>query len=103
MLKRSYQGTYHHMSEKHFGRYVDEFAGRHNMRNDDTIKQMGEVANSMFGKRVRYRGLGGLGAWATACQAPCSAPLSYFIMREDCRMSTPQSPRESAEQSAQNR
>ena len=29
MLKRGYVGT-HHMSDKHLGRYVAEFAGRHN-------------------------------------------------------------------------
>ena len=30
-LKRGYQGTFHHLSEKHLGRYVAEFAGRHNV------------------------------------------------------------------------
>ncbi len=30
MLKRGYDGTYHQMSPKHLGRYVGEFAGRHN-------------------------------------------------------------------------
>ena len=28
LLKRGYHGTYHHMSEKHLGRYVTEFSGR---------------------------------------------------------------------------
>ena len=32
MLKRGYTGTYHKMSKKHLGRYVTEFAGRHNAR-----------------------------------------------------------------------
>ena len=40
MLKRGYHGTYHHMSEKHLSRYVDEFSGRHNHRPMDTIDQM---------------------------------------------------------------
>ena len=32
MLKRGYQGTFHHLSAKHLNRYVGEFAGRHNVR-----------------------------------------------------------------------
>ncbi len=39
LLKRGYHGTYHHMSEKHLDRYVTEFAGRHNARNDDDPPQ----------------------------------------------------------------
>lgn len=56
-LKRGYNGTFHHMSEKHLGRYVDEFAGRHNIRSKDTADQMGLVANGMVGKRLRYQEL----------------------------------------------
>ena len=44
LLKRGYHGTYHHMSEKHLGRYVGEFAGRHNDRPADTIDQMQATA-----------------------------------------------------------
>ena len=40
MLKRGYVGTYHKMSPQHLGRYVGEFAGRHNQRPDDTVDQM---------------------------------------------------------------
>ena len=43
MLKRAHKGTYHKMSKKHLGRYVQEFAGRHNIREHDTINQMQEV------------------------------------------------------------
>ncbi len=57
MLKRGYQGTFHHFSEKHTDRYVSEFAGRHNMREADTVDQMGIVAADMVGKRLRYREL----------------------------------------------
>ena len=32
MLKRGYVGTYHRMSREHLGRYVDEFADRHDLR-----------------------------------------------------------------------
>ena len=57
LLKRGYHGTYHHMSEKHLGRYVGEFSGRHNDRPSDTIDQMQAMACNMVGKRLRYRDL----------------------------------------------
>ena len=57
LLKRGYHGTYHHMSEKHLGRYVGEFAGRHNDRPADTIDQMQAMVRNMAGKRLRYRDL----------------------------------------------
>ena len=59
MLKRGYYGTYHRMSPKHLGRYVDEFAGRHNVREADTIDQMVAMVRSMDGKRLRYKDLTG--------------------------------------------
>ena len=57
LLKRGYHGTYHHMSEKHLGRYVSEFAGRHNSRDADTIDMMRQAAQGMVGKRLRYNDL----------------------------------------------
>ncbi len=57
MLKRGYHGTYHHMSAKHLDRYVTEFAGRHNVREADTVDQMAHMAQGMVGKRLRYRDL----------------------------------------------
>ena len=56
-LKRGYYGTYHRMSEKHLGRYVNEFAGRHNDRPSDTIDQMASLAKGMVGKRLKYKEL----------------------------------------------
>ena len=57
MLKRGYYGTYHCMSAKHLQRYVDEFSGRHNMRQLDTIDQMKVMAKGMDGKRLTYKEL----------------------------------------------
>lgn len=57
LMKRGYHGTYHHWSEKHLNRYVVELSGRHNIRELDTVDQMGAVARSMVGKRLKYREL----------------------------------------------
>ena len=48
------KGTFHTMSPKHLDRYVTEFAGRHNIREADTVDQMGIIAVGMIGKRLRY-------------------------------------------------
>ena len=57
MLKRGYDGTFHNISEKHLDRYVNEFAGRHNIREKDTIEQMKEVVRGMIGKKLEYKEL----------------------------------------------
>ena len=57
MLRRGHDGTFHHFSKRHLGRYVAEFASRHNMRNADTIDMMGTLAKRAVGKRLRYREL----------------------------------------------
>lgn len=57
MMKRGVYGTYHRLSPKHLDRYVDEFAGRHNMRSEDTVDQMRSVARGMLGDQLRYRDL----------------------------------------------
>ena len=57
MLKRGYVGTYHKMSVKHLGRYVHEFAGRQNIREDDTLDQMAHVAVGCVGQRLLYQDL----------------------------------------------
>ncbi|MDE2715574.1 MAG: transposase, partial [Chloroflexota bacterium] len=57
MFKRAHKGTYHKLSEKHLQRYVDEFAGRHNQREDDTADQMTAMARGFDKKRLRYEDL----------------------------------------------
>lgn len=50
-------GTYIHISPKHTGRYVTEFAGRHNLRNLDTEEQLVAIIKGMVGKRLKYKDL----------------------------------------------
>ena len=57
MLKRGYQGTYHKMSPKHLERYINEFSGRHNVREADTINQMEAAFTHMIGKHLAYSAL----------------------------------------------
>ena len=57
MLKRAHKGVYHKLSAKHLQRYVSEFAGRQNIREMDTIRQMEHVVAAMVGRRLMYRDL----------------------------------------------
>ena len=57
MLKRAHKGTFHKLSQKHLDRYVQEFAGKHNLRERDTIDQLSALSDGMDGKRLRYRTL----------------------------------------------
>ena len=57
MLKRAHKGTFHRLSAKHLQRYVSEFAGRHNIRDMDTIDQMADVVAGLIGQRLLYRDL----------------------------------------------
>ena len=57
MLERGYVGTFHKLSPKHLQRYVNEFAGRHNVRSADTADTMAALAAGMVGKCLLYRDL----------------------------------------------
>jgi hypothetical protein len=57
LLKRAHTGTFHRLSPKHLDRYVQEFAGRHNRRELDTINQINSVRRGMEGKRLTYKAL----------------------------------------------
>ena len=54
MLKRAHKGIYHKMSPKHLDRYVQEFAGRHNLRDADTLTQMTVVVRGLEGEQLTY-------------------------------------------------
>lgn len=55
MFKRGYMGTYHRMSPKHLDRSVAEFEHRQNLREEDTLVQMGVLVGQMGPTRLRYR------------------------------------------------
>ena len=57
MLKRAHKGTFHKISKKHLHRYICEFAGRHNIRDLDTIDQMKSLVVGMLGKRLQKKEL----------------------------------------------
>jgi len=45
------------MSKKHLQRYIDEYAGRHNIRPLPTMIQMEKVTKGLDGKRLKYADL----------------------------------------------
>ena len=57
MLKRAHKGTFHKLSPKHLDRYVQEFAGKQNLREAHTIAQLTALSLGMDGKQLRYREL----------------------------------------------
>ena len=57
VLKRAHKGVYHKISAKHLHRYVADFAGRHGIRESDTIVQMQHVVEGMARKRLTYQSL----------------------------------------------
>ncbi len=56
-LKSAHKGTFHKMSPKHLNRYVQEFAGKHNFRDSDTIQQMRSMVAGLVGRNLLYRDL----------------------------------------------
>ncbi len=79
VLKRGYTGTFHHFSEKHLDRYALEFAGRHNIRDLDTLEQMALLAQGLFACRLTYRELIGKDR-----PAPCTVPADANLLDQPC-------------------
>ena len=57
LLKRGYNGVFHHFSDKHIGRYVDEFVFR---LNDDNVKRLtldriDSIVFGFSGNRLSYK------------------------------------------------
>ncbi len=57
MLKRAHKGTFHKISPKHLDRYVQEFAGKHNIRESGTLVQMRDTVARLVGRRLLLRDL----------------------------------------------
>ncbi len=59
VLKRGVNGVYHHVSKKHLGRYVDEFAFRLNdgKVTRHTIERLNSFIDAVVGKRITYKEL----------------------------------------------
>ena len=57
LVKRGYHGTFHHWSKWRLRRYINEFAGRHNIRDLDTELRMIVMFQPMVGKVLPYRTL----------------------------------------------
>ena len=57
LAKRIYRGIYHHISPKHFPRYLIEIVGRYNTRGMDILEQMELLVSGMMRKRLTYRDL----------------------------------------------
>ena len=86
LFKRGYTGTYHKMSKKHLNRYVAEFAGRHNIRDLDTIEQMKFLARGIIGKRFTLRRPGRIKILTMKVEgrngSPKGTKLSFFRARQ---------------------
>ena len=59
VLKRGIIGVYHHITPKHTGRYVDEFAFRLNEGNvaRPTMDRLESMVEGSAGKRLTYKDL----------------------------------------------
>jgi transposase-like protein len=59
VLKRGLHGVYHHASQKHLSRYVDEFTFRLNEGNvrNHTLTRLDSFIDGMAGKRLTYKDL----------------------------------------------
>lgn len=54
-LKRSIDGTHHHVSREHLPRYLAEFGFRHSTRKESDTERMARLAGRVSGRRLTYR------------------------------------------------
>lgn len=61
-LKRSLDGTHHHVSRKHLSRYLGEFDFRYSTRSLSDLERTEALAVNLTGRRLTYRPLVGIDA-----------------------------------------
>lgn len=61
-LKRSIDGTHHHVSREHLSRYLAEFDFRYSTRKETDTARMGRLMGQVGGRRLSYKPLTGRGA-----------------------------------------
>ncbi|MDE0081677.1 MAG: hypothetical protein OXT72_03390 [Gammaproteobacteria bacterium] len=71
------KGTFHKLSAKHLPRYANEFAGRQNIRELDTIDQMVHFVAHLVGERLMY--WVGAGGRLEAAATPHSSGLDETL------------------------
>ena len=54
LVRCGYNGTFHRIGPKHLHRYINEFAGRLNMKMLDAVDKMRTIVQNMAGKRLTY-------------------------------------------------
>jgi len=57
LLKRGVTGTFHHVSDEHLDRYVDEFTFRYNRRDVSDGERAVMAIKKVSGKRLYYKEL----------------------------------------------
>ena len=59
VLKRGLHGVYHHASEKHLGRYINEFTWRLNEGNvkRHSLQRLDSFVDAVAGRRLTYEKL----------------------------------------------
>ncbi len=57
LLKRGIIGIYHHVSDKHLSRYLDEFNYRYNAKEDTQEERFAEAIFQSDGRRLKYENL----------------------------------------------
>lgn len=64
------------LTPKHLDRFGREFAGRHNIREQDTVAQLASVASCMNSKRLTYKALISHEGSASEIRSPSSRKMA---------------------------
>ena len=54
LVRRGYNGTFHHIEPKHLHRYINEFAGRLSDSTAGAVEKMCNIVRNLVGKRLTY-------------------------------------------------